>query len=156
MSTVALRPARPEDDDFLLRVYGSTRAEELAPLGWSEAQLAAFLHMQHTMQRRSWEQQHPRAERAVVLVDGAPAGRLYVDRSGDSIVLVDIALLPEHRGAGVGERLLRDLLAESDASKRPIVLHVARESRAKKLYERLGFTPTGEDAYRCRMARVPI
>jgi ribosomal protein S18 acetylase RimI-like enzyme len=155
VSTVSLRPAGPGDEEILHRVYASTRAGDFAGLPWSEAQLTALLRMQSGVQQRAWEAQYPRAERAVVLVDGAPAGRLYVDRSGGEIRLVDVALLPEHRGRGVGERLLRDLCAEADAAGRSIRLHVERRSPARRLYERLGFIETGGDEIRAAMQRSP-
>ena len=37
----------------------------------------------------------------------------------DEIRLVDIALLPEHRGAGIGTALMRDLLAEAEQEASP-------------------------------------
>lgn len=156
MKTLALRPAGPEDEGFLHRVYAAARAEETASFGWPEAQREAFLRVQSDLQRRSWQAQYPRAERAVVLVDGAPAGRLYVDRSGDAFLLVDIALLPEHRGAGIGAQLLRDLLAEACAARKPVRLHVARDNhRARRLYERLGFTITARTEMFDAMERAP-
>jgi ribosomal protein S18 acetylase RimI-like enzyme len=154
MTMVTLRPAGPEDGDFLHRVYASTRREAFAAAGLPEAQLAGLLRMQSAVQQRSWEQQYPGVERAVVLVDGAPAGRMYVDRSGGEIRLVDVALLPEHRGAGVGGQLLRELCAEADAEGKTIRLHVDRGSPARRLYERMGFVVTGEDEMRYAMERV--
>lgn len=156
MSTLALRPVEPGDEGFLHRVYAAARADEIAPFGWSEAQRDAFMMMQSTLQRRSWEAQFPRVDRAVVLVDGAPAGRMYVDRSGASLQLVDIALLPEHRGAGVGGRLIRALLTEADRTGKPVCLHVARDNRrARRLYERLGFVVTQRSEIYDAMERPP-
>jgi len=75
----------------------------------------------------------------VVLVDGEPAGRLYVHRGDREIRIVDIALLPEHRGSGIGTSLLHDLLAEADALGKSVTIHVERLNPALRLYERLGF-----------------
>jgi ribosomal protein S18 acetylase RimI-like enzyme len=72
-------------------------------------------------------------------VDGRPAGRLYVGRWPQTIRIVDIALLPEHRGVGVGTRLLGGLLAEADAAGKPVSIHVERFNPAMRLYRRLGF-----------------
>ena len=77
--------------------------------------------------------------RDVVLVDGVPAGRLYVDRTADEIRVVDITLLPEHRGAGVGESLLEPILDEGDRDGLPVTIHVERHNPALRLYDRLGF-----------------
>ncbi len=156
MQKVVLRPVRPDDEAFLARVYASVRSAELSSLGWGEAQRASFLEMQASVQRRSWGISYPQMDRALVLVDGAPAGRLYVDRTGDAILLVDIALLPEHRNAGLGARLLRGLLAEAHAAKKAVRLHVERHNRARRLYARLGFVLTSEGEVHCAMERSPV
>ena len=35
-STVIYRPRRPEDEEFLLRLYASTRADEMAMVAWTD------------------------------------------------------------------------------------------------------------------------
>jgi GNAT superfamily N-acetyltransferase len=133
-----LRPATDTDRPFLLRVFASTRAAELPSL--SEALVA----LQFDLQDRSYRQNHPAASFDVILVDGEPAGRLYVDRSSGSIHVIEISLLPEHRGHGIGAHLLRSLLREG----RPVTLNVLRGSDALRLYERLGFEIVRQgDAY---------
>lgn len=49
---VRLRPSQPGDRGFLVRLYASTRAEELDGLGWSDARRDAFLRMQFELQTR--------------------------------------------------------------------------------------------------------
>jgi ribosomal protein S18 acetylase RimI-like enzyme len=139
-ATVALRNVdRAADAEFLLAVYASTREEELAVVPWTPAERAAFLRMQFEAQDRFWREQRPDAVFAVILVDGEPAGRLYVDRRPEEIRIVDIALLPDHRAMGVGTLLIRRILDEGIASGRPVSIHVERGNRARALYERLGF-----------------
>jgi ribosomal protein S18 acetylase RimI-like enzyme len=74
------------------------------------------------------------------VIDGEPAGRLYLFRGDREIRIVDIALLPEHRGNGAGSSLLRDVLAEADAGGKRVTIHVERANPALRLYERLGFS----------------
>ncbi len=90
-----------------------------------------------------------------MLVDGRPAGRLYVDRTAARIQIVDIALLPEHRDAGVGGRLLRQLLAEAAESGLPVSLHVTTHNPAQRLYARLGFVPLAGDEVYLEMVKLP-
>jgi ribosomal protein S18 acetylase RimI-like enzyme len=106
---------------------------------WDDAQKDEFLRMQFDAQDAWWREHYADASFDVVLVDGEPAGRLYVHRGEREIRIVDIALLPEHRGGGVGTSLLRDLLAEADASGKRVTIHVERLNPALRLYERLGF-----------------
>jgi GNAT superfamily N-acetyltransferase len=139
LSSVALRPARPEDRELLFRTYSSTRTEELAQVPWGEEQKQAFLAMQFEAQDKYYRENYRTAEFLVIEDEGAPAGRLYVDRWADEIRLMDIALLPEHRRKGLGSQLLKDLQAEARTAGKPLRIHVERMNPALGLYQKLGF-----------------
>jgi ribosomal protein S18 acetylase RimI-like enzyme len=139
---VSLRVATAVDRDFLFRVYASTR-EELALVPWPPAAKDAFLRQQFEARARDYEARFGDAERAVVLRDGEPVGQLWVLRSREEVRMLDVALLPEHRGAGLGTRLVTELLAEGRARGVPVRLQVLADSPARRLYERLGFHPVG-------------
>lgn len=130
-----LRPVEPGDREFLYRVYASTRTEELAVVPWDDAQKQAFLRAQFDAQDAWWRENYSGASFDVIVVDGQPGGRLYLHRGDTEIRIVDIALLPEHRGKGIGTRLLRDVIAEG----KRVTIHVERMNPALRLYERLGF-----------------
>jgi ribosomal protein S18 acetylase RimI-like enzyme len=151
MSDVALRPAGPEDRRFLERVYASTRAVELEPVPWTAQQKAAFIAAQFHAQSVHYERHYAHASFDVVLVGGEPAGRLIVTRSPEAMHVVDIALLDEHRGRGVGTGLLRDLIAE--AGERPLSIYVELMNPARSLYDRLGFVGVGEHGVHVLMER---
>jgi ribosomal protein S18 acetylase RimI-like enzyme len=135
----ALRSIRPDDDAFLLALYASTREQELAVLPWDAAQKAAFLRMQFDAQHAQYQEVYGGAAFDVILVDGQPAGRLYVARKEEEIRIVDIALMPEFCNRGIGTTLLRGLQAEAAAAGKPLRIHVERFNPALRLYERLGF-----------------
>jgi GNAT superfamily N-acetyltransferase len=139
-----LRPAGEGDLDLLLRIYASTRTEELAQVPWTDLQKEAFLRFQFDAQHKHYHEHFPDAQYAIIVVQGRPAGRLYVHRRQDEIRLVDIALLPEHRGAGVGSALLAALIAEARAAHKPLRIHVEQFNPALRLYQRLGFVPVAE------------
>ena len=141
---VTLRAARPEDREFLLAVYASTRADELAPVPWPDDQKAAFLKMQFEAQDAHYREHYEGATYEVIEVDGVPAGRLYVHRRPKEIRLVDIALLPPFRAAGIGTRLLAGLIMEAKRRGVPLTIHVEISNPARRLYERLGFAPVEE------------
>jgi ribosomal protein S18 acetylase RimI-like enzyme len=107
---------------------------------WDDAQKEAFLRHQFDAQDAWWREHYADASFDVILVEGEPAGRLYVHRGRSEIRIVDIALLPEQRGNGVGTRLLDKLLAEGDADAKIVTIHVERMNPALRLYERLGFS----------------
>jgi GNAT superfamily N-acetyltransferase len=137
---ISLRPVDPVDEEFLYRVYGSTRELELAQLDWSRAQKDAFVRMQFDAQRRYYAEHYAGASFDVIVLDGQPVGRLYVARWPEEIRIVDIALLPEHCGQGIGTTLLNDVLAEGAATGKPVTIHVERFNPALRLYRRMGFT----------------
>jgi ribosomal protein S18 acetylase RimI-like enzyme len=152
---VTLRPTRTEDHEFLLAVYASTRADELAPVPWTEEQKAAFLKMQFEAQDTDYRRNYPDAEYSVVEVDGTPAGRLYVHRRPDEIRLIDIALLPAFRRRGIGTDLLERLFDEAASSVVPVTIHVELHNPARALYERLGFVVQGEQGLYALMRWTP-
>jgi ribosomal protein S18 acetylase RimI-like enzyme len=152
---VTLRPVRPDDADFLFRLYASTREEELRAVPWDAAQKDAFLRQQFGAQTAQYAQVYPAGDFRVIESSGRPAGRLYLQRGPEEVRIVDIALLPEHRGAGIGTALLRDVLAEADAAGRHVTIHVERVNPALHLYERLGFRPVEDRGIYLFMERRP-
>lgn len=146
-----IRPAVAADATALRKVYASTRAPELAALGWSAAQCTAFLEMQFLAQDQHYRQCYPDAHFSVIEFEGAIVGRLSVLHGSDAIRLIDIALLPEFRRRGWGRDLLTRLQAQARQRGVPLRLQVARDNPAQALYTRLGFTAQGGDAIYCQM-----
>jgi ribosomal protein S18 acetylase RimI-like enzyme len=138
-SSVALRPVASDDEAFLVAVYASTRAEELAVTGWTDEQKEQFCRMQFKGQDAHYRGNYPTAQFDVILKDDVPAGRLYVDRWEKEMRIMDIALLPEHRGHGIATELLRTLQEEAAAAGKRLSIHVERMNPALRLYERLNF-----------------
>src|SRR3954454_19958129 len=95
-----LRPAAEGDRPFLLEVYASTRADELALVPWDDASKRTFVAQQFAAQEVHYARHFPDASVSVIEVDGKPAGRLFVDRREREIHVVDISLLPAFRGRG--------------------------------------------------------
>ena len=152
---VELRAAEPDDEEFLRRVYASTREDELRAVPWDDAQKAAFLRMQFDAQAASYREHYADGAFHVVVLDGEPAGRLYVHRGDGELRIVDISLLPEYRGNGIGTSLLRDLLAEADEAGKRVTIHVERLNPALRLYERLGFSVAEDKGVYLFLERPP-
>ena len=139
---ISLRPVTPEDDSFLAGLYASTRAEELAVTGWSDEEKAVFCRRQFAAQTVHYVENYPGALLQVIERESVPVGRLYVARWEREIRIMDIALLPGHRGAGIGTNLLRELQDEARSAGKSLTIHVERFNPALRLYERLGFQMT--------------
>ena len=141
---VTLRAATDADREFLVGVYGSTREEELSQVAWPDGLREAFVRMQFDAQDADYRRNNPAGSFDVIEVYRRPAGRLYVDRRPDDIRIVDIALLPEFRGDGVGGQLVAELMDEAAASGRKLSIHVEIHNRAIGLYARMGFVEVAE------------
>ena len=152
---VVLRPVCDDDEPFLLSVYASTRAEELAPVPWSAEEKAAFVAMQFEAQSAHYAQHYDGLTSDVILVDGEPAGRLLVARWREEIRIVDITLLPAFRGRGAGSELLAELMDEATEMGTRLSIHVERHNRARGLYDRLGFKRVAETGIYLRMEWDP-
>jgi ribosomal protein S18 acetylase RimI-like enzyme len=153
--TIALRPATDADQPFLAAVYASTREAELATVPFTPEQRRAFLAHQFAAQSHHYATHYHDTTFDVIEVDGAPAGRLIVGRWEREIRIVDVALLPELRGRGVGTRVLTPVLAEADARSVPTTIHVEHANPAQRLYRRLGFVPAAEVGAYLRFERQP-
>jgi ribosomal protein S18 acetylase RimI-like enzyme len=140
---LTLRPVAADDRPFLERLYRIVRWDEFAATGWPDEAKAAFLASQFEFQRRGYEMSNPLAELYVVCHAATPIGRLYIDRSGRDLELVEISLLPEWRGRGLGAAFLVLLQAVARAGRHKRVrLTVTPENPARRLYRRAGFVET--------------
>jgi GNAT superfamily N-acetyltransferase len=129
------------DRDFLRGLFDQVRAQEFA--GLEPAMLDGLLGMQFAAQQQSYRLAYADARFEIVEAEGSPVGRLVVARSGESLLLVDIALLAQWRGHGIGSALLRKLQQEAAGAGLPLRLHVALNNPAEGLYRRLGFKESG-------------
>jgi ribosomal protein S18 acetylase RimI-like enzyme len=136
---VTLRPATDDDYDFMRRLYASTREAEMVHFPFDEPQKRAFLDQQFAAQFEHYGIHYPTCERGIIERDGTPVGRLWVDEWPDQIRLVDIALMPDSRGLGIGSMLVRQVMDRGASSRKPVTIHVEAANPALRLYQRLGF-----------------
>lgn len=136
---IGFRPELPEDQEFLAKLYATTRDVEMALTGWDAAQQEAFLRMQFQFQTKHYRQHYGDASFQIILRDNVPIGRIYVHYGVREIRLMDIALVPECRRSGIGGAILENLLQEAAQVENPVTLHVEKFNPALRLYKRLGF-----------------
>jgi RimJ/RimL family protein N-acetyltransferase len=142
---ITLRAASDDDAAFLLQVYSSTRADEMALVPWNDEQKEAFLRFQFDSQHNFYREKAPHASYDIILEDDSPIGRLYVRRDEDEIRIMDITVLPQSRNRGVGTSLVRKVLAEGAETDKPVCIWVEFFNPSMRLFERLGFSKTQED-----------
>jgi len=147
-----LRSEIDADIAFLRRLYASTRWAELAPFAnWSDAEKLAFLDSQFGLQRHHYRTYYPATEWGVLEHNGTPAGRLYLDRQAKTLHVIDIALLPQWRGRGIGTTLMQWVCAQARAAGKTVTIAVEKYNRAQTLYRRLGFRDVSESGVHCYM-----
>ncbi len=142
---LTFRPECDDDLDFLHRLYASTRSREMDLIDWSNEQKNLFLQSQFQTQRSYYLAHFPDCCFDVIERERVAIGRLYVAYWPHEIRLIDIALLPEHRGRGLGGRILQAILDQATAAGKSVSLYVEKINPALHLYQRLGFEPRGED-----------
>ena len=139
--TLILRPVTQADEEFLIAVYGGTRADELAQAEWAEGQKEQFVRWQYGLQRREYDSRFPDADYCVILINDRPAGRIWVGSDDEQIRLLEIAIVPEFQNRGAGSILLRRLIEQARQTNK-FLRHMVfvLNNDAHRFYERLGFT----------------
>lgn len=144
---VTLRAVQESDNEFLLKVYGSTREQEMAQVPWTAEQKQQFVRMQYEAQKNHYAEQHPHASHEVICLEGTDAGRVYLDRLGEKFHILDITLLPEYRNRGAGSFLLGQIMAEAKEAGKPVSIYVETFNPSLRLLQRLGFTPIQQEGF---------
>jgi len=139
-NALTLRRVGPDDEEFLVALYASTREEELAQVEWAEGQKDQFLRWQYGLQRSEYQTRFPDADYYIVLMDNQAAGRIWIGRDHQQIRLLDIALLPEFQNRGIGTILIQRLIDEASQTNK-FLRHMVfvLNNDAHRFYERLGF-----------------
>jgi len=126
------------DLPFLRELYASTRLEEVAQTGWPQEQADAFLLQQFEAQHKFYTEQFTDASFEVIIdKNRTPIGRIYLEEREDEFRIIDISLLPSHRGKGIGGRLVQNII--NNAAGKAVRIHVEHNNPAMRLYNRLGF-----------------
>lgn len=146
MSTLAVRPALPQDEIFLYQLYSAVRRPEfdLAPVSATEKE--QLIRMQFRAQMSSYTQMYPNSCYHVVLLDSKPVGRLWVAQLDYEFHLVDIAVHPSVQCKGIGTALVQRLQQEAARARMPIRSCVSKFNPGSvRFHKRLGFQIVRED-----------
>jgi GNAT superfamily N-acetyltransferase len=81
----------------------------------------------------------------IIEVEGKPAGTLESFEENGAITVSGLYLTGEYQNEGIGEGVMKKIIAEADSKGLPVKLQVLKvNSRAKRFYERLGFAVSAE------------
>ncbi|WP_315737976.1 MULTISPECIES: GNAT family N-acetyltransferase [unclassified Bradyrhizobium] len=154
-----LRRAETADAPFLRDLFKSVKGAQLAAAGLPPAMLDLVLAQQFRAQVAGHATQCPAAHSLIILRDAAPVGRLLLDRAAQRWHVVDLALLPGARNAGVGREIMQAVAtAAREQGAEVLSLAVATTNDdAIRFYVRLGFRDVAHGATAShRMMELPL
>jgi ribosomal protein S18 acetylase RimI-like enzyme len=137
--TVTTRPEeRGADEPFLRGLILQNLTLELHADQWPQPMRDHLLGIQYQGRRSSAPSSYPEGASRIILMDGAPAGWIYIADLDDAVYIAEILVLAEHRGKGVGSAVMRGIM--DTAGEKTVRLSVnTLNSGAVRFYERLGF-----------------
>jgi ribosomal protein S18 acetylase RimI-like enzyme len=143
-SRIALRAMVEDDVGFLRHLYSTTRYDiDCLPL--SNDERSQFLSQQFQAQHLHYQRFCSDARFDVVLRGKKRVGRFYVQYGLTEFRIVDIAILPEYRGSGIGTNLIREVLERAGVEKVSVRLRVEPDNPALAWYEGLGFRKIADE-----------
>jgi GNAT superfamily N-acetyltransferase len=151
------RDATAEDLEFQKQLYTTTREDEMDAAGFPQKMREAFIEMQFTAQTTHYTTHHPHAKWLIIECDNTRAGRLILDMNLErsDLNIMDIALMPEFRGKGIGSAILKDILADAELKNHTVRLFAFTGERAIQLYHRLGFVDLNVDEIHTELVWKP-
>jgi ribosomal protein S18 acetylase RimI-like enzyme len=132
-----LRSASELDREFLYALHRTTMREVIDNTwGWDDA-----------WQRADFDQRFGTCAVSIIDSQGHAVGGLWLKSTSDSLHIVELQLLPEMQGRGIGSAVVKHVIQQGIDRGLPVTLSVVPANpRAQRLYERLGFEVTGVDA----------
>jgi ribosomal protein S18 acetylase RimI-like enzyme len=132
-----LRSASESDRDFLHELHRITMYDVIDNTwGWDDA-----------WQRADFDRRFGTCVVSIIDIQGRAVGGLWLESSPDSLHIVELQIVPEIQGKGIGRAVVRHVIQQGIDRGLPVTLSVVPANpRAQRLYERLGFEVTGVDA----------
>jgi GNAT superfamily N-acetyltransferase len=138
----ALRPGRAEDFGYCARLYFEGMENIIRDLNLNkDAQVATF--------RQRWDVGQVR----IITLDGTDIGWLQSFMKDDALFVGQLFVDSAWRRHGIGMEVVKGLIEEATRAGRAVALGVVKTNPALRLYERLGFRTTHEDARKFYMRR---
>jgi len=141
--SINLRFADNNDHVIICALYSDMKAFDMSIIPESDDIRQKLLLTQFRARNFSFDTMYGREAQWIVERDGVAVGSLVVGELDGALRLAEIALVPEHRGGGLGTALIRAVQAAAVARHLPIRLQVHPLNPARHLYGRLGFAEVG-------------
>lgn len=143
MTEFKLRTADDGDEIFLRGLFNDVKSAEFGNAGIPGPQLALLLDMQYRARNESYAREHPDMLCRIISSGDQRVGSIFTRTDAEALHLIDISILANMRGQGIGTAVMEYLKTEANR----ITLNVfTGNSDARRLYERLGFGVLGGDS----------
>jgi ribosomal protein S18 acetylase RimI-like enzyme len=145
MEGLLLRPAAHVDTEFAFHVKKAALGDYVRMIyGWDEDE-----------QRKLHAHRFRTSATCIIVFQGQEIGLVTRQEADDHIQLLQLFLLPEAQGRGIGSSVLAKVLDEADRTHRSVALRVLKSNpRARAFYERHGFALVGETETHYELERV--
>ncbi|MBT8231406.1 MAG: GNAT family N-acetyltransferase [Saprospiraceae bacterium] len=142
------RKIKPKDEDFLIHLYGTTRFDvHQNGHHLSREQKFDFYTQQYHLQQTHYKKNSPKANFKIVRYNNKDVGRLTYDNTKDELWILELSLLPEMRGKGIGKLIINRLETKA---KKSLGLYVSNLNEAGlSFYKSLGFKTTESEFEYC-------
>ena len=141
---IAFRPAGPDDFDYCERLYFAEMER-----------INRELKLDRDAQKASFRRQWVASEVRIIEHGGTDIGWLQSAIRDGALFLGQLFVEPAFQGQGIGTQVMNILIAEATGAGRAMTLGVVKINPALRLYQRLGFRITHEDARKFYMRREP-
>ena len=141
---ISLRPVRANDFKYCERLYfdGMKSVIEELKLDWAA-------------QARGFREQWVVTEGEIITLNDSDVGWLQLKILEEGLFIAQLFVDAAFQRRGVGTAVMKQLIAEAERRKRPLLLAVVKSNPAVRLYRRLAFQVTHEDERKFYMKREP-
>src|SRR5215813_7799277 len=139
---IAFRPAAVDDFDYCAKLYFAAMNQTIDDLQLDRAAHALSF-------RDRWDFKEVR----IIRHDGSDIGWLQSRIEAHTLFLAQLFVGGLYRGQGIGTEVMHCLIDEASRDGLAVTLGVVKTNPALRLYQRLGFRTTHEDARKFYMRR---
>jgi ribosomal protein S18 acetylase RimI-like enzyme len=137
---ISLKPAEPEHEEFLFRVFKETRPDLMYIYNISKDEGDKIIHQQFIIEQQQLMNMYPNAEFKVIIFKEELIGRLYINYGQESQHIIELGILEKYREMGIGKKVMTNIIEEAVQEGKNITLKAAwYNSFAIFLFKKLGF-----------------
>jgi|ERR1043165_435405 ribosomal protein S18 acetylase RimI-like enzyme len=145
--TFLFRPERPDDEQFLFKLFVAHNGIMLRQAGLPAATVDNLLGAQFRSQMQSYRNMYPNAIYSIIAFEGEEIGRFIEQDETDVVCFVDFLLWPHCQAKGIGPAITWALMQEWAGRGRGTRVEVMVSNEpCLKMCRKLGFTEGKPDA----------